>query len=179
MSCHGIRSLSSFQAVPYFEEVPGEKRLGDGFIVDLDALADEAQVGRRKQADASGRRRRAGRRTGWRVLRQYRGDEGAGRAFALCAGDVDEPQAVEVRGLRVPSAMRHTNQTTWAMLRGAHLISEAATPLDHLRNRLVVHAAARLADGIDNGEIGLQRVQCRDRSLWASAWRSARGGRAG
>lgn len=51
----------------------------------------------------------------------------------------------------------------------AHLISGFATPLDHFWYRLFVHAAAGLPDGIDNGKVGLQRVQRRDRSLHPSA----------
>jgi hypothetical protein len=51
----------------------------------------------------------------------------------------------------------------------AHLIPSLATPFYHFRYRLVVHAPARLAYRIDNGEVGLQRVQRRDRRLRLSA----------
>lgn len=60
----------------------------------------------------------------------------------------------------------------------AHLVAQLATPLEHLWNGLLIHAAPRLADGIDNGEVGLQRVQGRYRRLaevwsvlpWLSRW---------
>ena len=55
------------------------------------------------------------------------------------------------------------------LLRAAHLISSFATPFNHLRYRLLVHAATRLADRIDYGEVGLKRVQRRNRSLRWSA----------
>lgn len=41
----------------------------------------------------------------------------------------------------------------------AYLISGLATPLDHLRYGLLIHAPARLSNGIDDGEVGLKRVQ--------------------
>ena len=53
-------------------------------------------------------------------------------------------------------------------LRAAHLIPNFMAPFNHLRNGLLVHATARLPYRIDNGEIGLQRVQRRDRSLRTS-----------
>lgn len=51
----------------------------------------------------------------------------------------------------------------------AHLIANLATPLEHLWYRLLIHAPARLANGIDNGKVGLQRIQGRDGSLRPSA----------
>ena len=41
---------------------------------------------------------------------------------------------------------------------GAHLVPYLTAPFDHLRNGLLVHATAGLADGIDNGGVGLQRI---------------------
>lgn len=35
----------------------------------------------------------------------------------------------------------------------AHLVTDALAPLDHLGDGILVHAAARLADGIDNGKV--------------------------
>jgi hypothetical protein len=57
---------------------------------------------------------------------------------------------------------------SWAS-RAAHLISRFATPLEHLGYGLLIHAPARLAYRVDNGEIRLQRVQRRNRGLSPSA----------
>jgi hypothetical protein len=44
------------------------------------------------------------------------------------------------------------------------------TPLNHLRYRLLVHAPTRLSYRVDNGEVGLQRVERRDRRLQLSEY---------
>lgn len=43
----------------------------------------------------------------------------------------------------------------------AHLVAELPDPLNHLRDGILVHAPSRLADGVDDGEVALQRVQGR------------------
>ena len=40
-----------------------------------------------------------------------------------------------------------------------YLITRLAAPLDHFRDGLKVHASAGLSNGIDDGEVGLQRVE--------------------
>ena len=47
---------------------------------------------------------------------------------------------------------------SWA---NAHLVAELLDPFDHLRDGILVHAPSRLADGVDDGKVALQRVQCR------------------
>lgn len=47
----------------------------------------------------------------------------------------------------------------------ANLISNFLTPLDHLRNCLLVHPLPRLPDRVDDGKIRLQRIERRDRIL--------------
>jgi len=44
----------------------------------------------------------------------------------------------------------------------AHLVPYSAAPIDHFWNGLLVHAAPGLADGIDDGGVGLERVECLD-----------------
>ena len=65
-------------------------------------------------------------------------------------------------------ASRQPFVVTAQVLGAAHLIANLATPLNHLWYRLLVHAPARLAYRIDNREVGLQRVQCRNGSLQGS-----------
>ena len=56
--------------------------------------------------------------------------------------------------------LSHHTQQVCRSCGNAHLISYPSTPFDHLWDCILVHALARFADGIDNGEVGLQRVQC-------------------
>ncbi|KAF4504331.1 hypothetical protein G6O67_008493 [Ophiocordyceps sinensis] len=85
------------QAVPDVEEVLGEEFLGDGRRVDADALADGYEVRRDEEADL------AGAALGVAVLGEDGVDKGAGAAFALCAGNVDDVKAIDARRL-FPSA---------------------------------------------------------------------------
>lgn len=45
---------------------------------------------------------------------------------------------------------------------GAHLVPYSAAPFDHFWDGLLVHAASGLADGIDDGGVGLEGVECLD-----------------
>ena len=45
------RAGGVFEAVPYFEEISCKYFFGEGLVVDLDALAHEAEVGRGVEAD--------------------------------------------------------------------------------------------------------------------------------
>ncbi|KAL8748613.1 MAG: hypothetical protein Q9199_008135 [Rusavskia elegans] len=42
-----------------------------------------------------------------------------------------------------------------SMLACAHLVSRPATPLNHLGDRLQIHAVARFPNGVNGGGIGL------------------------
>jgi hypothetical protein len=43
----------------------------------------------------------------------------------------------------------------------AHLVAQLLNPFNHLRDSILIHAPSRLADSVDDGEVALQRVQCR------------------
>lgn len=47
----------------------------------------------------------------------------------------------------------------------AHLIANLVAPFNHLWYSLLIHALARLPYRVDNGEIGLQGVECCHRCL--------------
>lgn len=47
----------------------------------------------------------------------------------------------------------------------AHLVSCLAEPFNHFWNGLRIHAAARFANRIDNGEVALQRIERRNGGL--------------
>jgi len=47
-------------------------------------------------------------------------------------------------------------------VRAAHLVPYSAAPVNHLWDGLLVHSTAGLADGVDDGGVGLQRVECLD-----------------
>lgn len=47
----------------------------------------------------------------------------------------------------------------------SHLISNPTAPFDHLRDRGLVHALARLPDGVHDREVGLKGIQSRDSIL--------------
>ena len=65
------------------------------------------------------------------------------------------PQSVKIGGL-----LRKSDYLLEHVEAGAaHLVSDFATPLQHFRNGLFVHALARLPDGVHDGEVGLERVQ--------------------
>ena len=49
--------------------------------------------------------------------------------------------------------------------RAAHLVPYSVAPSNHFRNCLLVPAAPGLADGIEDGGIGLERVECLDSIL--------------
>lgn len=103
---------------------------------------------------------------GWEVLREDGGDERRGRALALSAGDMDRIQAIEVRGLWVergtfrsaapPSSFRGHN---------AHLVTNAAHPINHVGERMFVGAGALLTNGLDNGKVALQAIERRHGSV--------------
>lgn len=91
--------MRCLQTIPHLPEAPGKALLGDGLIVDLDALANEAQVRRCIQADDGGESLGVDTTLGGEVVGEDGGDEGRGRAFAFGAGNMDGIQAVEVGGL--------------------------------------------------------------------------------
>lgn len=47
----------------------------------------------------------------------------------------------------------------------AHLVTQLLDPLNHFRNGILVHSPSRLADGVYDGKVALQRVQGRDGRL--------------
>jgi hypothetical protein len=83
------------------------------------------------------------------------GDKGTRGALAFGSSYVYSFQSVKIGGLQHGSVTGPRSQGT----RAAHLVSNLATPLNHLRDRLLVHALARLPYRVHDGEVGLQRVE--------------------
>jgi hypothetical protein len=63
-------------------------------------------------------------------------------------------QAVEVGGLYAIIVRAGVGESR----DGANLISDLAAPVNHLRDSLLVHSPAGLADSVHDGEIGLEGV---------------------
>ena len=72
---------------------------------------------------------------------------------------MDGVQSVEIGGLLALSVSRVYH--LYLSRANAHLVAQLLDPLNHLRDGILVHASSRLADSIDDGEVALQRVQCR------------------
>lgn len=47
-----------------------------------------------------------------------------------------------------------------------HLVADPPTPVLHLRDGQVIHAPARLSNGVDDGEVRGERVESCHRGLW-------------
>jgi len=135
------------QRVPHVEEVAREERGGEGRGVDADALAHGDEVGRGEEAGLARERARGA------VGREDRGDVGAGCAFALGAGDVDDVEAGEVTWLGV---VRKGDEEGGG--RGRYGVADA---LQGGESVFVVGGAGLHAGGaalLDDFELGLEAV---------------------
>ena len=151
-----LGSRGGLETFPCFEEVSGKIFLGERLVVDLDALANETEVGRCVKPYLMEQRSRF-RGGGVPVLSQYGRDESTCRTLALGARNVYEVQPIEIRWL--PISQPGCACRSRLKSESSHLVSNPSTPLDHFRYSIFVQAPARLPDGIHDGEITLQCIE--------------------
>ncbi|KAJ2371935.1 hypothetical protein IW150_004363 [Coemansia sp. RSA 2607] len=129
------RRVGALYAVEDLVKVLCKHVLRNRLAVDLDAFADLDQVRRGEEADFK--------RARCVDLTQDAADEGASRAFALGAGDMDDVEAVEV----------------------VDAVAQLFDKRLKLGNAELVEPSARLFDLFDDFVVGLQAVEVVDGGL--------------